>query len=77
MTELQIQMLKAGLVATTGIAVVQSLKVYALKKRLRRGRSNFENRHKTALYLLSILEENNVDLSEFDVIALSAINEGS
>lgn len=75
MTESQIRLLKLALLTTTGAAAVQTLRLYGLKRRYRHGKKVFLALQENAMYLLHILEENNVDLTEFDLLALNAAHD--
>ena len=59
-----------------GVSLVQTLTIYGLKRRLDRGRKNFNQLHESTMYLIGLLEQHGVELTEFDAIALNAINEG-
>jgi hypothetical protein len=58
-----------------GFSIYQSLTIISLSRRLRRGRQQFEKLHGVTNYFLEIINENDIELTEFDVIALNTITE--
>jgi hypothetical protein len=76
-TPLQIKLIKAGVVGLMSITLFQALTIRQLSKEFARGQERFDNLREGANYLLGVLQENNVDLTDFDVIALTDIFEGS
>lgn len=58
-----------------GLLIYQDLVIRRLNKRLRRGREQFYKLHEVTDYFLNIINENNIELTEFDVIALTSITE--
>lgn len=72
----QISLMKNSIVLLTGIVVYQTITIRRLSKAYVRGYTKFEDLRSGTLYLLNFLEENNIDLDEFDVIALNAIIQG-
>jgi hypothetical protein len=67
---------KVLLLAALGVTTIQTLRVYALKKRLQRGRQNFNILRDSTMYLVNLIAEHDIELTEFDVIALNTISEG-
>lgn len=77
MTETQIKLVKISMMFMVGITVLQARAMRQLIKNYKEGERRFENLHEGTVYLLDIIHENNIDLTEFDVIALSNIFESS
>ena len=62
-----------GILAVTNIASYISGRT--ILKQLETVMSEYTKLHKTAMYMVSVLEEQDIDLSEFDLIALKALRE--
>lgn len=77
MTETQIKLVKISMMFMVGITVLQARAMRQLIKNYKEGQRRFENLREGTVYLLDIIHENNIDLTEFDVIALSNIFESS
>ena len=75
MTEHQVKIVKFLLYSMIGMTAYQSLVIMHLNKKLNYGRNQFEKLHKGAMYLLEVIEKNEIELTEFDLIALAAITE--
>lgn len=76
MTEHQVKFVKFVLYGMIGMTAYQSLVIMHLNRKLNYGRNQFEKLRKGAMYLLEVINENDIELSEFDLIALAAITEG-
>jgi hypothetical protein len=72
MTPTQIRL---SIMTLMGVTLYQALVIRRLKKNLNRGRNQFNKLHEMTDYFLDIINENNIELTEFDIIALTAINE--
>jgi hypothetical protein len=77
MPETQVKLIKTLLVLMTSVTFYQALTIRRLSKEFARGQRRFNNLQEGANYLLNLLEENDIALSEFDVIALTDIVEQS
>jgi hypothetical protein len=77
MPENQVKLIKTLLVFMSSITIYQALTIRRLSKNFAIGQQRFESLQEGANYLLNILEENDVGLTEFDLIALTEIVEGS
>lgn len=76
MTETQIKLIRLLLVSMAGVSFYQTLVIIGLTRRLNYGRAQFNKLHEAATYLLEVIEKNDIELTEFDLIALTAISEG-
>jgi len=76
MTETEVKIARLMIAAMIGMSVYQSFVIMHLNKKLNYGRHQFYKLHDAANYLLKIIDENNIELTEFDLIALTAISEG-
>ncbi len=63
-------------VASIGITFYQALVIRRLYKSLVFGKRQFNKLHEATDYLLEIIQENDIELTEFDIIALTTISEG-
>lgn len=72
----QIKNIQALIILLFGLNLYQALVIRRLYKNLKVGRQQFDKLHHSADYLLSILGQNDIELTEFDVIALNSIVEG-
>lgn len=63
------------LMATTGISIYQAIVILRLRKTLRIGSRQFAKLHEMTDYFVEIIGKSGIELTEFDVIALTAINE--
>lgn len=62
-----------GVLAVTNIASYLSART--ILKQLETVMSEYTKLHKTAMYMVNVFEEHDIDLSEFDLIALKALRE--
>jgi hypothetical protein len=76
MTETQIKMGRILIAGMVGITLYQAFIIKRLTYRLNFGRNQFYKLHEIADYLLGVIDENDIQLTEFDLIALTAISEG-
>ncbi len=76
-TATQIRLIRAAIIAMMGISIFQSIAIRRLEGKLKRGRLRYESLKEGAEYLVTILEANQVNLTDFDVIALNNILEGN
>ena len=76
MTETQVKIVKILIASMIGMSFYQSFVIRNLTKRLNYGREQFNKLHDAATYLLEVIEKNDIELTEFDLIALTAISEG-
>lgn len=72
-TATQIRNTKICIAAIVGISFFQSYTIARMNKDLTHGREQFNKLHGASMYLFEILERNNVELSEFDEIALTEL----
>ena len=75
MTETQIKIIRICIATMAGVSFYQALVIRRLINRLNYGRNQFEKLHKGTIYLLEVIEKNEIELTEFDLIALTAITE--
>jgi len=75
-TATQVKLVKILIVGMMSISIFQALTIRRLVKNYTRGQHRFDNLQEGASYLLDVLHANDVDLTEFDVIALTSILEG-
>lgn len=75
MTETQIKIVRILFASMVGISLYQAFVIGRLTKQLNFGRSQFNKLHEASTYLLEIIEKNDIKLTEFDLIALTAISE--
>lgn len=76
MTETQIKMVRILIMTMVGISFYQAAVIKRLTNQLNFGRNQFNKLHESTTYLLKIIEENDIELTEFDLIALTNISEG-
>lgn len=76
MTKIQIHIVQALIATMVGISFHQAFLIHRLNKELKIGRQQFDKLHEAADYLLEIIEQNDIELTEFDLIALTSISEG-
>lgn len=76
MTETQLKMVRLLVVGMMSVSVYQFLVIRDLVRRLDYGRDQFNKLHDGTMYLMEIIEKNDIELTEFDLIALTAITEG-
>ena len=74
-TATQVKLVKTSIMFMVGITFAQALAIRRLVKAYAVGRQRFDTLHEGTVYLLDIIHENNIDMSEFDVIALTNIFE--
>lgn len=72
-TATQVKLVRASIVALMGVSIYQALLIRKLVKNLAFGKHRFDQLRDTAEYLLDIINEHNIVLTEFDLIALSAM----
>lgn len=75
LTVTQVQLLRASILSLMGISVFQSLVTWRLDKELRFAKIIINDLHKVNMYLLNLIDKNEIELSEFDMIALKTILE--
>jgi hypothetical protein len=75
MIETQIKLVKMLTVTLVGLTFFQSFTIKRLMRELNTGRSQFDKLKEATEYLLEIINENDIELTEFDLIALTAIND--
>lgn len=63
------------LVFLSGITIYQAFVIGRLLNRLKTGQRQFNKLHEISDYFLEIINENDIELTEFDLIALTAITE--
>lgn len=61
------------IVGLIGISIYQALIIIGLSRKYERGRRRFNKLHEVMEYLLEVIHENNIELTEFDQIAITAI----
>lgn len=76
MTETQIKIARLLIATMVGISFYQAYVIGRLTYQLNFGRKQFYKLHEASDYLLEIINENDIELTEFDLIALNAISEG-
>jgi hypothetical protein len=76
MTETQIKIARLMIASMVGMSIYQSFVIRRLTTQLNYGRNQFNKLHSASLYLLEIINESDIELTEFDLIALTAISEG-
>ena len=76
MTENQVKIVRLLIASMVGMSIYQSIVIRRLTRQLNFGRNQFVKVHDAAMYLLEVIEKNDIELSEFDLIALTAISEG-
>jgi hypothetical protein len=76
MSDLQIKIAKTLIVTLVGITIYQSFTIRRLANALNIGERQFDKLHDAADYLLEVINENDIELTEFDLIALTSITEG-
>lgn len=76
MTENQIKLARLLIASMVGISFYQSFVIMRLTRRLNYGRDQFNKLHEAATYLLEVIDKNNIELTEFDLIALQTITGG-
>lgn len=72
-TGAQVRAVKICIFAMVGMSIFQARTISKLVKDLNHGREQFEKLHGASMYLFEVLEKNNVELSEFDEIAIAAL----
>lgn len=75
MTETQIKIIRILIATIVGISFYQAVVIRRLANQLNFGRDQFKKLHEASAYLLEIIEENDIELTEFDLIALTAISQ--
>lgn len=74
----QIRAVKVCVVGMMSVTIFQALTIRQMQKRLTFGRKQFDKLHEAANYILDVVvEENGVELTDFDVIALNSLLEGN
>lgn len=76
MTEIQVKIVRIMIITMVGISFYQALTIKRLTDRLNFGRNQFNKLHDVSNYLLEVIDKNDIELTEFDLIALTAISEG-
>jgi hypothetical protein len=76
MTETQVKIVRLLIAGMIGISLYQAYLIGRLTKELNFGRQQFDKARESAIYLLEIIDKNDIELTEFDLIALTAISEG-
>lgn len=76
MTETQVKIIRILIATMVGITFYQAITIKRLTNRLNFGRNQFNKLHEAANYLLEVIDKNDIELTEFDLIALTAISEG-
>ena len=66
---------KAVIVTLIGTNILTAVAAYSLRAHARKMRENAEQSHNVTGYLVHMLEENGVTISEFDLIALGNMAE--
>ena len=74
-TATQVKIVRASIIAMMSVSLFQTLTIRRLAKELTTGRTQFNKLHEATEYLLEIINENDIELTEFDLIALTAISE--
>ena len=73
-TETQIKIVRILIATIVGISFYQVYVIGRLTKELNFGRDQFNKLHEASDYLLEIIDKNDIELTEFDLIALTAIS---
>lgn len=60
---------------TAGLPIYQFIIIRRLTNNLIRGERQFNKLHEATEYLLEVIDANNIELTEFDLIALTTISE--
>jgi type II secretory pathway component PulK len=76
MTETQIRLVRLMIASMVGMSIYQAFVIRRLTNQLNYGRAQFYRLHNASDYLLEIIQNNDIELTEFDLIALTAISEG-
>lgn len=76
-TPTQVKLVKTSFIFIIGFTLFQMLTIRELVRKYEEGQRRFETLHEGTVYLLNIMEENDIDMSEFDVIALTNIFDGT
>lgn len=76
MTETQIKIVRILIASMVGMSFYQAFVIRRLTNQLNFGRHQFYKLHEASDYLLEIIQKNEIELTEFDLIALTAISEG-
>lgn len=76
MSELRIKIAQSLIMTLVGITVYQAFVIRRLANELNIGERQFNKLHDAADYLLEIINENDIELTEFDLIALTSITDG-
>jgi len=72
-TATQVKLIQGCIVTMMGLSIFQALTIRRLVKEQDYGRNQFNKLHGAAEYLLNVIEQNNIELTDFDLIALSSI----
>lgn len=75
MTETQVKIVRLLIASMIGISFYQAFVISRLTKELNFGRQQFDKLHEAANYLLEIINTHDIELTEFDLIALTAISQ--
>jgi hypothetical protein len=73
MTETQVKLVRFLIATMVGITLYQAFTIKHLVDQLNFGRQQFNKLHEASAYLFEIIEKNDIELTEFDLIALTAI----
>lgn len=76
MTETQIKIVRILMATMVGISFYQAFVIKRLTNQLNFGRNQFNKLHEASDYLLEIINDNAIELTEFDLIALTSISQG-
>lgn len=74
-TPYQVKLIRTTIYGLMGLTVFQALVTRRLTRDLKYVKHQYHNLHEAAHYLLTLMEENNIALGEFDLIALKTIME--
>lgn len=74
-TATQVKLVKSSLIFMTGIILFQAITIRRITSEFGRGQQRFHKLHEGANYLLDKIQDNGLELTEFDVIALTSILE--
>lgn len=74
MTETQVKIAKILITSMVAMSFYQAFVIGRLSRQLNYGRQQFNKLHEGTMYLLEIIDKNDIELTEFDLIALTAIS---
>lgn len=72
-TATHVKLVKTLFIFMAGVTLFQTLTIRRIVKKYAEGHRRFETLHEGTVYLLDVIQENNIDLTDLDVIALTNI----